>query len=146
MLTESDYKCQRPEDINHQDEFNLGKIVKEKFKTDLFVIDEYPVDIRPFYTYPNNDKTTRSYDFVFKGCEVLSGAQRINNYQQLVESAKNAMGEVDSIKNYLDTFKFGSPPHGGGAFGLERLIARFLDIENIRETSLFPRDPGRLNP
>jgi aspartyl-tRNA synthetase len=146
MLTESEYGCQRPEDLNHQDEFNLGKIVKEKFSTDLFVIDEYPQEIRPFYTYPNKDGTSRSYDFVFKGCEILSGAQRINNYEQLVKSAKDAMGEVDSIKNYLDTFQFGSPPHGGGAFGLERLIARFLDIENIRETSLFPRDPGRLMP
>jgi aspartyl-tRNA synthetase len=147
MLQESTFGCQRPEDINHQDEFNLGLLIKETYNSDIFIIDEYPKEIRPFYTYVNEDGTTRSYDFILRGCEILSGAQRINDYDTLVESAKNYMDDsIDGIKDYLESFKYGSPPHGGGAFGLERLIAKILDIENIRETSMFPRDPGRLNP
>lgn len=147
MLTESEYGCQRPEDINHQDEFNLGLLVKDKYKSDIFIIDEYPKEIRPFYTYVNDNGTTRSYDFVMRGCEILSGAQRVNNHETLIEAAKQYMdNNIDGISSYLDSFKYGSPIHGGGAFGLERLIGRILNIENIRETSLFPRDPTRLNP
>lgn len=146
LLQKSEYGCQRPEDINHQDEHNLGLIIKKKYDSDLFVIDKYPKDIRPFYSYTEEDGTTRSYDFVLRGCEILSGAQRINDYTTLVESAKSKMGDVEAISSYLDSFKFGSPPHGGGAFGLERLVAKILNVENVRETCLFPRDPNRLVP
>ena len=146
MLTESEYGCERPEDINHQDEFNLGKLIKKKYETDIFIIDEYPEDIRPFYSYVNEDGTTRSYDFVMRGCEILSGAQRINDYETLLKRAETKMGDISSISSYLDSFKYGSPPHGGGAFGLERLIARYLNVDNVRETTLFPRDPSRLVP
>lgn len=148
MLKTSKYGCQKPEDLNHKDEFNLGLIVKEKYESDLFVIDQYPKNIRPFYTYVNEDDTTRSYDFILRGCEILSGSQRINDHKTLIESAKNHLGEdkICSISSYLESFKYGSPPHAGGAFGLERLISRILCIENVREVSLFPRDPTRLNP
>jgi len=150
MLQSSKHGCQRPEDINHQDELNLGKVVKEIYGTDLVVIDKYPESIRPFYTFQeeiDGCKLTRSYDFIFRGCEILSGAQRINNYSDLVTSAKRKMdGDVSTINSYLETFKYGSPLHGGGAFGLERVIAQYLCIDNVRNTCLFPRDPNRLNP
>lgn len=149
LLEKSEYGCQRPEDINHQDELSLGKLIKQKYNSDLFVIDRYPKHIRPFYTYTEKNATelTRSYDFIFRGCEILSGAQRINNYNDLLESANTYMeGDVSTLTSYLDSFKYGSPPHGGGAFGLERVIARYLNLDNIRETCLFPRDPTRLNP
>jgi aspartyl-tRNA synthetase len=146
LLQSSKHGCQRPEDINHQDEYNLGVLIKEKYDSDLFVIDKYPKDIRPFYSYVDTDETTRSYDFVLRGCEILSGAQRINDHATLVESAKTKMGDIEAISSYLESFRFGSPPHGGGAFGMERLVAKILNIENIRETCMFPRDPNRLVP
>ena len=72
------------------------------------------------------------------GNEILSGSQRINDYQMLMDSAKSKNVNVENLKEYLDSFKYGSPPHGGGGYGLERLTMFFLGIDNIRLASLFP--------
>ena len=139
------------DDINHAQEHRLGQIVKNIYKTDMFVLDKFPTNLRPFYTLPceNNPKYSNSYDIIFRGQEVLSGAQRIHSYQELVSSAVAKGLTQESINNmhfYFDSFKYGVFPHAGGGFGVERLIENFLDLDDIRMVSMFPRDPKRLEP
>ena len=120
----------------------------EKYKTDFFIMDEYPLSVRPFYTMPHATKAklSNSYDIFIRGQEILSGAQRIHDPTLLVERA-NAHGiPLSGIQAYVDSFKHGALPHGGGGIGLERVVMLFLGLPNIRKASYFPRDPKRLAP
>lgn len=135
------------EDFDRKNEDEFGKIVKEHFKTDFYIVHKYPESARPFYTMPHKDKGfTCSYDVFMRGTEIISGAQRCHDVNLLTERIKAKNIEPDSIKYYLDSFKYGAIPHGGVGVGLERVVKLFLDIGNIRKTSLFPRDPARLIP
>lgn len=136
------------EDLNTEKEKMLGKIIKEKYHTDFFMVDQFPTEIRPFYTMVNcvDPLYSNSYDFFIRGEEILSGAQRINNYEDLLQSALDHSIDTDKIQGYLDSFKYGVPPHGGGGIGLERVVMLYLGINNIRNVSMFPRDPVRITP
>lgn len=142
MLEESGYEVQCRDDINTADEKQIGKVIKEKYGIDLFVINNYPKECRPFYSMPgepgNNPPTCKSYDFILRGNEILSGAQRVNDYEMLCNNASEKGLDIESIKEYADSFKYGSPPHGGGGFGMERITMFLLNIDNIRLASLFP--------
>ena len=81
-----------------------------------------------------------------RGEEILSGAQRIHDPELLTERAKHHNIELDTIKSYIDSFRYGCPPHGGGGIGMERVVMLYLGLNNIRKTSMFPRDPKRLTP
>ena len=135
------------EDLSTENEKQLGKIVKDVYNTDLFILTEYPTDARPFYTKKSDNKNfTKSYDIIMRGQEICSGAQRENDYTTLT-SQMLALGlNLDPFYDYLTSFKYGSPPHGGGGFGLERILMLYFDLENVRITSLFPRDPNRIRP
>jgi aspartyl/asparaginyl-tRNA synthetase len=126
----------------------LGVLVKEKYKTDFFMLDKFPLAVRPFYTMPdpNMPGYSNSYDFFIRGEEILSGAQRIHDPEFLAERAKEHGVDPATIQPYIDAFKYGAPPHAGGGIGLERVLMLFLGLGNIRKTSLFPRDPVRLEP
>ncbi len=126
----------------------LGRLVKEKYGVDLYIVDKYPAAIRPFYTMPNPfDKNyTNSYDVFLRGEEITSGAQRIHDYALLAKRAAECGIPLDGIKSYLDSFKYGAAPHGGAGVGLERVVMLFLGLNNIRKTSLFPRVPNRFFP
>jgi aspartyl-tRNA synthetase len=160
-LTESDIArgctAQDPEeDLSTPNEKLLGRIVKAKYNTDFFMMDEYPLKIRPFYTmpHPDNPKLSNSYDFFMRGEEILSGAQRIHDVELLLKRCRTDGGHgepmteeaIDSIKGYIDAFRHGALPHGGGGVGLERVVMLFLGLPNIRLASFFPRDPKRLAP
>jgi aspartyl-tRNA synthetase len=140
MVEESGYQVQCPDDINTADEKQIGVMVKEKFNSDIVIIDKYPKNARPFYSTlcPENLNVTNSYDIILYGNEILSGAQRENDYETLIKQAKEKNINTDNLKEYLDSFKYGSPKHGGGGFGLERITMFFLGIDNIRMGSLFP--------
>lgn len=150
MLEEAGVTVESPEDFNNQDLSKLAGLVKEKYHTDLFVLDQFPASVRPFYTKPKEGEegTSLGYDLIFRGKEILSGAQRISNYQLLMEKVNKAglSGLESSIADYVDSFKYGSPEHAGGGFGLERIMWAYLDLPNIRNFSLFPRDPNILRP
>ena len=148
MMEEKHVEIESPEDLNYQDQLNLAKLVKEKYNTDIFLLDKFPMNLRPFYTEtdPEDSSIGLAYDFIFRGKEILSGAQRVNDYTILLKRLKKTGNSQASIQDYLDSFKYGSPKHGGGGFGLERLIGAYFNIENVRNFSLFPRDPLRLNP
>jgi len=134
------------DDLNSVQEKKLGEIVKNKFDSDLFVLDKFPLSVRPFYTLSEDGIYSNSYDFILRGMEILSGAQRINNYDELIKRSQECNVDISKIKHYLDSFKYGTYPHGGGGFGLERMIINILNLDNVRKGSLFYRDPDRLEP
>lgn len=111
-------------------------------------ITEYPVKKRPFYAmeHPNDPLTTASFDLLFRGLEVTTGGQRIHSYDHLTQKMRSLKLNPEDFDFYLDIFKYGMPPHGGLAIGLERLTMQLCGLSNIREASLFPRDRTRLVP
>lgn len=150
MLREAGVEIGDYEDLNTEKEKLLGRLVGDKYNTDFFMLTHFPSAIRPFYTMvdPNDGNYSNSYDLFMRGEEIVSGAQRIHDVELLKVRAKAMLGEegMNSIKDYVDAFKFGAAPHGGAGIGLERVLMLYLGIENIRECSLFPRDPERLTP
>jgi len=138
------------EDLSTENEKLLGKLVREKYDTDFYILDKFPLAIRPFYTMPDSEdpRYSNSYDFFMRGEEILSGAQRIHDADLLKEriQAHEVDPNVPGIREYVDAFSYGCPPHAGGGIGLERVVMFFLDLKNIRRASLFPRDPKRVKP
>eukprot|EP00947_MAST-08B_sp_MAST-8B-sp1_P002162 g2162.t1 len=141
------------DDLSTPVERRLGRIVKEKYGTDFFMMDKYPKNFRPFYTMPCPDDPdlSNSYDFFIRGQEILSGAQRIHDEallrKRLAECHAQGTGpEPASLEWYVNSFAHGALPHGGGGIGLERVVMLMLDLPNIRKCSIFPRDPKRLSP
>lgn len=135
-------------DFNREAEKTLGAIVRREHGVDLFVIESYPLAVRAFYTKRSDaDETlSNSYDFILRGEEILSGAQRISDYSELLESVDRAGISRDSVRGYLEAFKFGVPSHGGVGIGLERLLKAYFGFSDIRYFSMFPREPARLYP
>jgi len=136
------------EDLSTEQEKKLGALVREKYKTDYYILDKFPLAVRPFYTMPSGDdpRYSNSYDFMMRGEEILSGAQRVHDAKLLEERIREWGIKPESMKPYLDAFRMGCPPHGGGGIGLERVVMLFLKLGNIRNATLFPRDPKRLEP
>lgn len=148
MLKEAGVEIDYYDDLSTPNEKLLGKIVKAKYSTDFYVLDKYPLAVRPFYTMPDpqNSGFSNSYDMFMRGEEILSGAQRIHDPNFLIERSQHHGIDLEKIKSYLEAFQYGCPPHAGGGIGLERVVMLFLGLDNIRKTSLFPRDPKRLTP
>jgi len=136
------------EDIGTSDEKLLGRVVKKSHNIDFYFIDKYPKEVRPFYTMPcpDDNKWTNSYDIFIRGEEITSGAQRIHDSKLLLEVAKSKNVDMAPIQDYVNSFKYGAHPHGGGGVGLERVVMLFLNLPNIRYASMFPRDPRRITP
>lgn len=148
MLRDAGIEIDDLEDLSTPNEKFLGRLVKEKYDTDFYILDKFPLCIRPFYTMPdpNNPQYSNSYDCFMRGEEIMSGAQRIHDSKFLLERAKHHNIDIEKIKAYIDAFRYGAPPHAGGGIGLERVTMLYLGLDNIRKTSLFPRDPKRLTP
>ncbi|CAB3402037.1 unnamed protein product [Caenorhabditis bovis] len=148
ILRENGVEIGDEDDLSTPVEKLLGKLVKEKYKTDFYVLDKFPLAVRPFYTMPdaNDPKYSNSYDMFMRGEEILSGAQRIHDPEMLTERAKHHGVDLAKIQAYIDAFKYGCPPHAGGGIGLERVTMLFLGLHNIRLASMFPRDPKRITP
>lgn len=134
-------------DLETINERKLGEIIRKTRGSDLFVLTEYPTSARPFYTKKTNDGNfTKSYDIIMRGNEILSGAQRENDYNTLINQMTNLGIKLEPFEDYLNSFKYGSFPHGGGGFGLERILMLYFDLGSVKTTSMFPRDPERLRP
>ncbi|GJS32915.1 aspartate--tRNA ligase 2, cytoplasmic-like protein [Tanacetum coccineum] len=133
-------------DLNTESERTLGKLVLEKYGTEFYILYRYPLAVRPFYTMPCNDNEaySNSFDVFMRGEEIISGSQRIH-VPELLEARARECG-IDLKSKYIDSFRYGVPPHGGFGAGLERIVMLFCGLKNIRQTSLFPRDPRRLEP
>lgn len=148
MLREAGIETGDEDDLSTPNEKLLGRLVKAKYDTDFYILDKFPLAIRPFYTMPdpNNPKLSNSYDMFMRGEEILSGAQRIHDPDFLVERAKHHGIDTAKIAGYIEAFRFGCSPHAGGGIGMERVVMLYLGLDNIRKTSMFPRDPKRITP
>ena len=134
-------------DIDPEGERLICEYVKKKYKSDFVFLTHYPSSIRPFYAMPSADpQFTESFDLLFRGVEIVTGGQRINDYHQMVENMKKHRLNPENFKHYLDIFRWGMPPHGGWAIGSERVTQKLLGLENIKEAILYPRDVKRLAP
>jgi len=139
--------CTKESDLEPEHERWLCSYSKKKFNSDFIFITNFPTVKRPFYTYRDEkDPTyTNGFDLLFKGVEITTGAQRIHDYDSLVGSMKDKGLDPTRFSYYLQAFKYGMPPHGGFGMGLERLTAKLLNIDNVKEATLFPRDLNRID-
>lgn len=133
-------------DLDPEGEKLIYKYVKEKLGSEFLFLTHYPRRKRPMYTMPCGEEETHSFDLLFRGLEITTGGQRIHDYNMLIENIKYKGLTPENYEGYTNTFKYGMPPHGGLAIGLERITAQLLNLSNVRETSLFPRDRTRLTP
>jgi len=134
-------------DLEPEDEREICRYSKEKFGSELIFITHYPTKKRPFYTYPDpqDPEFTCSFDLLGKGLEWITGGQRINDYQTLVDNIKKWGNKPEDFDIYLQAFKYGMPPEGGFCLGAERITMQILELENVRQASLFPRDMERID-
>jgi nondiscriminating aspartyl-tRNA synthetase len=126
----------------------LGEWARREHGSDFVFVTGYPMVKRPFYTHPEpgNPAYSNSFDLIFRGVELVTGGQRLHRYGDYV-AALAARGEpIGPYRSYVDTFRYGMPPHGGFAIGLERFVARLMGVANVREVTAFPRDLHRLTP
>ncbi|WMT54653.1 MULTISPECIES: aspartate--tRNA(Asn) ligase [unclassified Acidiplasma] len=135
--------------LNFGDDFSpeAMKFVSKKYNG-FYFITKWPKDLRPFYTMPDdtNRNVTRSFDLQLRDIEVCSGAQRIHDYNMLENSFNEKGLNKNNFEFYIKAFKYGMPPHAGWGLGLERLVMNLLNLSNVRESTLFPRDRSRLSP
>jgi nondiscriminating aspartyl-tRNA synthetase len=126
----------------------LGEWAKRTHGSDFLFVWGYPMVKRPFYTHPDpaRPEYSNSFDLLFRGLELVTGGQRLHRYADYLAALEARGLPVEPFEGYLLAFKHGMPPHGGFAIGLERWVARLLELPNIRETTLFPRDLNRLTP
>lgn len=138
------------QDLTGAMELALGAAVKEKYKTDFFMLDKYPSTIRPFYTMPDAEdpRYSNSYDIFLRGQEICSGAQRCHDPDLLLQilSSKGQDATDGGLERYIESFKHGVSPHAGAGIGLERVVFLYLGLDNVRKASMFPRDPNRCTP
>lgn len=141
--------CRGEPDLAPQHERWLGEWAQAEHGSDFLFVAGYPMGKRPFYTHPNpaDPRYSNSFDLLFRGTELVTGGQRLHLYQDYLDSAA-ARGYTDlkPFETYFEAFKYGMPPHGGFAIGLERFIMQLLGLDNIRLATLFPRDLTRLAP
>jgi nondiscriminating aspartyl-tRNA synthetase len=141
-------KSEKSGDLSSEEERELGKYVKEELKHDFVFVTEYPAEFRAFYHMRKEEDNTltKGFDLVFKGLEIVTGAQREHRYETLKEQALQKGLKQENIQFYLDFFRYGCPPHGGFGMGPGRVIMKMLGLDSIRESSFLFRNPRRLNP
>lgn len=123
------------------------RLLYEILGFDFIFVSEYPIAKRPFYHMWNKEKgTTKSFDLIFKGIEITSGAIREHRHDIFAQQVIEKGVTIESVENYLKIFKYGCPPHGGFGIGVERVITKLLGLSNVKEASAMPRDPDRLSP
>ena len=134
-------------DLEPEDERWLSEYARTHLGSDFIFITHYPVSKRPFYTMedPEDPGFTKSFDLLFRGVELMSGAQRVHEHDMLVEKIRSKGLDPEKFSFYLQAFKYGMPPHGGMGMGLERLTQKYLGLDNVKEASMFPRDLNRID-
>jgi aspartyl-tRNA synthetase len=135
-------------DLDPPSERALSALFKETEGHEFVFVIDYPTTVRPFYhmRHTDDDTLTKSFDLLWRGIELTTGAQREHRYEQLMAQAYDKGVDPDPIQYYLDFFRFGAPPHGGFGFGLTRLLMQMLGQENVREVTFLYRGPHRLEP
>lgn len=149
LLGDNGWQTDRPKgDLDPEGERLLSSLITERHGHEFVFVTEYPVRIRPFYHLrpASNPHVTASFDLLWKGIEITTGAQREHRYDLLVAQAQEMGMELEPLRTYLDSFRYGTPPHGGLGAGLNRIIMVMLGLDNIRESTFLFRGPHRLHP
>jgi nondiscriminating aspartyl-tRNA synthetase len=148
ILKDSGRKIKNFYDFEPDEELAISEYIKKEYNSEFVFITHFPSSKRPFYAMDDKDDPdyALSFDLFFRGLEITTGGQRIHDYSEQVQKMKDKGLDPDDFESYLMIHKYGMPPHGGLGIGLERLLMRLLNQQNVREASLFPRDMTRLNP
>jgi nondiscriminating aspartyl-tRNA synthetase len=135
-------------DLSPADERELCAWAKERYGSEWLFVSGYPMAKRPFYTHPDPERPgySRGFDLLFRGMELVTGGQRLHLYRDYLDALERSGLSGDGMSGYLEAFRYGMPPHGGFAIGLERFVARLTGVQNVREVTLFPRTMTRLEP
>ena len=135
-------------DLSPQDERWLGEWAQQEFGSDFLFVTGFPMRKRPFYTHPDPERPeySNSFDLLFRGTELVTGGQRLHRYGDYLAALEKVNLPLEPFESYLEAFKYGMPPHGGFAIGLERLLMQLTGITNIKLATTFPRDLTRLTP
>jgi len=141
------YKVDESEktDLTTEAERLCKKLSKDMFNHEFLFVTDYPADKRAFYHMRDENGVLQGYDLIWRGVEITSGAQREHRYEEIVKNAESK-GLKDDVKFYLEFFKYGCPPHGGFAIGVDRLTMLMLNIPSVKETQFLFRGPNRINP
>lgn len=136
------------DDFEPEEEKLLCELIKQKANSEFVFVTHYPSKKRPFYAMDSidNPEETLSFDLLFRGMEITTGGQRIHSYREQTEKMLRRGMNLNLFDTYLMMHKYGMPPHGGLGLGLERFTSRLLKQENVRLSTLFPRDINRLIP
>lgn len=147
-LDKAGAKSGKKGDLTGEEEIALSGIVKKETRHDFVFVTDWPVESRPFYhmRHEDNPLLTKSFDLLYKGVEVTTGAQREHRYEILKSQALEKGMSLDVLEDYLNFFKYGCPPHGGVGMGPGRLIMKILDLPSVKEATYLPRDVKRLRP
>ncbi|MBI4117614.1 MAG: aspartate--tRNA(Asn) ligase [Parcubacteria group bacterium] len=139
--------CTSEPDLEPHQEMFIADFIKKTRNSEFVFITHYPTSKRPFYTYPDeaDPEYTKSFDLLFRGLEITTGGQRIHEYEQLLANLKKWNYNPVHFEFMLQCFRYGMPPEGGLAIGLERLTAKYLGIDNVKWATLFPRDLNRID-
>ena len=142
--------CVGEPDLTPEHERQLCEYALKEYNSDFIFVTHYPTEKRPWYTYDDADDPgyTKSFDLLFRGVEITSGGQRVHEYEELIRKIKEKLPNIDPEKEfgfYLQSFKYGMPPHGGMGLGLERFTAKVLGLANAKEAAIFPRDRNRID-
>jgi aspartyl-tRNA synthetase len=148
MLKPHAIKSEKESDLNPEEERVLSEMIQEKYGHEFVFVTDYPIDVRPFYhmRHADNPGLTKSFDLMWNGVEITTGAQREHRYEVLKQQAKEKGLSEESVGTYLDFFRWGCPPHGGAGIGPTRMIMKIFDAENIREVTYLHRGVNRLTP
>lgn len=135
-------------DLAPQHERVLGEWALKEHGSAFVFVTGYPMVKRPFYTHPDPSRPaySNSFDLLFRGLELVTGGQRLHKYADYLSALEGRGLSPEAFEGYLEAFKYGMPPHGGFAIGLERWVTRLAELPNVREAALFPRDITRLTP
>lgn len=148
MLVAAGITSEDPNDLSPEEERKLAELVKDKFKHDFVFVTDWPIAKRPFYhmRHEDNPGLTKSFDLLYKGLEITTGAQREHRIDILEKQAIEKKMPIDELSYYFDFFRFGCPPHGGAGIGPGRIVMQILDLKSVKEATFLPRDVNRLNP
>ncbi|MEM4325730.1 MAG: aspartate--tRNA(Asn) ligase [Candidatus Pacearchaeota archaeon] len=148
ILSEMGKNISFGDSLDSEAEKLIWQYIQKRYpSTEFYFINKFPFVEKPFYVYcEENEKYARSTDLYYKGVELSSGGQREHRYFKLLKNINERNIPKKSVEWFIKFFKFGAPPHGGFAIGIERLTMTLLNLDNIREAVLFPRDPNRLVP
>jgi len=148
ILAKEGVESKEEHDLSPEEERSASEIVKREYNSDFLFVIDYHISKRPFYhmRHADNPELTKSADLLYRGLEITTLAQREHRVDILEAQAREKNMDLESLKDYMNFFRYGCPPHGGAGIGPGRIIMKILDIQNVKDAAFLPRDVNRLKP